>query len=126
MATMRTETLRITIDAPAARVTAEPADPLNHAEWATEFFVGPAVPLGDGEFSVTVPRMGGAVRMRVDSNVEEGVIDMFLAPEGAPYGPPLPVRVLPNMDGADVLFTLARFPGQERYRLGRGSGIDES
>ena len=38
---------------------------------------------------------------------------MFLAPLGAPFGPPLPVRVVPNGDGCDVLFTLARFPGQD-------------
>ncbi len=37
--------------------------------------------------------------------------DLYLPPEGKPFGPPLPVRVVPNGDGADVLWTLARFPG---------------
>ena len=50
--------------------------------------------------------------MKIDADPVCGRIDLYLAPKGAPYGPPLPVRVVPNGEGADVLFTLARFPGQ--------------
>jgi hypothetical protein len=51
--------------------------------------------------------------MRIDADIAAGRIDMYLAPVGAPFGPPLPVRVVPNGDGCDVLFTLARFPGTD-------------
>lgn len=112
MTTMITETVRITIDAPLEQVSADIADPTTQHEWATEFFAGPARSVGDGEVEVTVPRMGGDARMRVDADVGSGRIDLYLAPLGAPWGPPLPVRVVPNADGVDVLFTLARFPGQ--------------
>lgn len=112
MATLVTETVRITIDASFEKVTSDLADPTTHHEWAREFFSSPAQILGNGEVVVTVPRMGGEVNMKVDADTACGRIDLYLAPPGLPYGAPLPVRVVPNADGVDVLFTLARFPGQ--------------
>ena len=50
--------------------------------------------------------------MRIEGDISQGVIDMYLTPMGAPFGAPLPVRVVPNADGSDVLFTLTRFPNQ--------------
>jgi len=87
------------------------SDPVAHTQWATEFFAGEAEPIGECEVRVDVPRMGGRAKMRIDVSPEAGVIDLYLARQHEPYGPPLPVRVLRNRDGADVLFTLARFPG---------------
>jgi hypothetical protein len=111
MTTTTTTTLSVTIDAPPERVTADLADPATHPEWATEFFAGPATALGPGEVRAPVPLMGGNARMRVEADVPRGIVDLHLAPGDAPYGPPLPVRVVPNGDGADVLWTLARPPG---------------
>ncbi len=112
MTTFATETVTITIDAPHDQVSNDLADPASHPVWATEFFSDAAEDLGDGIWRMTVPRMGGSVHVRIDGDPALGVIDMYLAPEGQPFGPPLPVRVVPNNDGVDVLFTLARFPGQ--------------
>jgi len=112
MTTMTTETISITIDAPLRRVASDLADPTLHPRWATEFFAGPARRVGD-DWVVPVPRMGGDAQLRIEADVGGGRIDMFLAPLGQPYGPPLPIRVVPNVDGCDVLFTLARFPGQD-------------
>jgi hypothetical protein len=112
MSTMITETLRVTIDAPFDEVASDLADPSTHPEWGTEFFSGPARPGDDGEVLVTVPRMGGEVRSKVEADVESGTIDLYFASPGEPFGPSLPVRVIRNADGVDVLFTLARFPGQ--------------
>ena len=50
------------------------------------------------------------MRYRQEVDLDRGVLDVFLAPMGSDFGPPLPVRVVPNGDGADVLWTLARFP----------------
>lgn len=61
---------------------------------------------------VEVPRMGGMVRMKVAAEASSGRVDIYSAPLGARCEPPLPVRVVPNVDGADVLCNLARFPGQ--------------
>ncbi|GMQ84747.1 MAG: hypothetical protein BMS9Abin07_0311 [Acidimicrobiia bacterium] len=112
MTTLTTETVRITIDAPFDQVVSDLSDPVTHPEWGTEFFSGPAAPSGDGEVLATVPLMGGEVHMKVDADPAAGRIDLYLAPRQAPFGPPLPIRVVPNADGVDVLFTLARFPGQ--------------
>lgn len=111
MTTLTTETIQITIDASFERVAADLADVTSHPQWATEFFASPAAPTGDGTYRTIIPRLGGAASVRIDAHVDRGVIDMYLAPDGAPFGPPLPIRVLPNGDGVDVLFTLARFPG---------------
>ena len=112
MSTLETATISMTINAPPESVSADLADPSSHLEWATEFFSGTAEDQGDGTWQVTVPRMGGPVLLRIDGDTTQGVIDMYLAPLGAPFGAPLPVRVVPNGDGSDVLFTLARFPNQ--------------
>jgi hypothetical protein len=112
MSTLETTTVTVTIDAPLETVSADIADPASHLEWATEFFSGSAEDVGDGTWRMNVARMGGPVLMRIDGDIALGVIDMYLAPVGAPFGAPLPVRVIPNGGGSDVLFTLTRLPGQ--------------
>ena len=112
MSTLDTATVTETIDAPPERVSADLTDPSSILEWSTEFFSGTAEDQGNGTWQMNVPRMGGPVVMRIDSDTTQGVIDMYLAPVGAPFGAPLPIRVVPNGDGSDVLFTLARFPNQ--------------
>jgi hypothetical protein len=111
MATLETHTVTVAIDAPLATVAADLADPTTHHQWATEFFAGPVRPGEGGEFIAPVPMLGGEVRHRIDADVERGILDLYFAPQGAAYGPPIPVRLVPNADGVDVLWTLARFPG---------------
>ena len=112
MSVLETTTLSVTIDAPFKDVTADLADPTTHPEWATEFFAGPVEARGDeGELVAEVPMMGGRVRFAVAADVDAGTVDLYLAPVGVPFGPPLPVRVIPNGDGVDVLWTLTRYPG---------------
>ena len=122
MTTLTTATVRITIDAPLEQVAADLADPSRQTSWATEFFAGPAQPADDGSWIVAVPRMGGDARLKVEADIPSGHIDMYLAPLGVPYGPPLPIRIVPNGDGCDVLFTLARFPDQDDHAW--QSGLD--
>ncbi len=118
MTTLTTETLRITIDAPYDEVTTYLAEPASAHEWATEFFAGPLSKGSGEEWVAQVPMMGGEVRYRQEIDLERGVIDLYLAPRGVEFGPPLPVRIVPNGDGADVLWTLTRFPGvpDEQWR----------
>lgn len=116
MTTAITDTVRVTIDAPLADVTSFLATAENHPLWGTEFFTGEAEQINPaafpGEVRVTVPAMGGKARMYVVADNANGIIDLYLAPGDAPYGDPLPVRVIRNGTGSDVLFTLARMPGQ--------------
>ncbi len=120
MTTLETATVTVTIDAPLETVSADIADPSSHLEWATEFFSGSAEDKGDGTWQMNVARMGGPVLMRIDGDTALGVIDMYLAPVGAPFGAPLPVRVIPNGGGSDVLFTLTRFPDQTDQEWNEG------
>lgn len=120
MATLETHTVTVTIDAPFATVAADLADSTTHHEWATEFFAGPVRPGEPGEFIAPVPMMGGEVRHRIDADVERGILDLYFAPIGGPYGPPIPVRLVPNGDGVDVLWTLARFPGVSDHAWQQG------
>jgi hypothetical protein len=111
MTTKQSATLAETIDAPFDAVAADLADPMNHPQWATEFFDGPATDNGDGSVSVNVPLMGGPARMKIDADCGRGMIDLFLAPGEAPFGDPLTVRLIPNGDGVDILWTLQRPDG---------------
>jgi hypothetical protein len=111
MRTLQTSTRTVTVDAPPDVVTRDLADPATHADWALEFFAGPVTPFRDDEYVAIVPRLGGRVRLRVDADIPAGRLDMYIAPLDAAYGPPLPIRVIPNLDGCDVLFTLSRSPG---------------
>jgi hypothetical protein len=111
MATLQTRTIAVTIDAPLAQVAADLADPTTHPSWATEFYAGPVRPAAGGEFTASVPMMGGEIHHRIDADTSRGILDLYFALQGAPYGPPIPVRLVPNGDGVDVLWTLARFPG---------------
>ncbi len=111
MATLHTVTVTVTIDAPLAQVATDLADPTTHPAWATEFYAGPVRPAEGGEFVAPVPMMGGEVRHKIDADIARGILDLYFAAPGAPYGPPIPVRLVPNGDGTDVLWTLARFPG---------------
>jgi hypothetical protein len=96
MATLPTHTVTVTIDAPLAQVAADLADPTTHPSWATEFYAGPVRPAEGREFIAPVPMMGGEVRHRIDADISRGILDLYFAPPGAPYGPPIPVRLVPT------------------------------
>ena len=111
MSIRETKTLTVSIDAPFRSVFDDLSDPITHPEWAVSFFHGRAERQEDGEIVANVPRMGGPVRIKVNSHLTSGVVDVFLAPEGGEYGSPIPVRLLENETGVDVLWTLSRPPG---------------
>jgi len=124
MSTLPITTLTVTIDAPYAQVAQDLANPDTHTEWATEFFSGPATPAENGAVRVNVPAMGGDVLYRTEADVDRGILDFYFAQTtGASLGPPLPVRLLHNGDGVDVLWTLTRFPEtpDDRWEAGIAS-----
>lgn len=103
--------ISISIEAAPDVVAKDLADPATHSHWATEFIEGPPLErLDDGSVVVNIPAMGGASRFKVEADIPLGIVDLYLAPGDAPYGPPLPVRLVANGDGVDVLWVLARPP----------------
>jgi hypothetical protein len=112
MAIQETRTLTVSIDADFHKVAADLADPMTHPDWAHQFFAGPATPTdAKSEVLAQVPMMGGTVRYKIEADVANGLFDLYLAPLNAPFGAPIPVRLIRNGDGVDVLWTLSRMPG---------------
>ena len=111
MAIQETKTLTVSIDADFHKVATDLANPMTHPEWAHRFFAGPAIPTSTkDEVVAQVPMMGGKVRYKIEADVARGMFELYLAPEGAPFGAPIPVRLIRNGDGVDVLWTLSRMP----------------
>jgi len=103
--------MSVSIEAAPRVVAQDLADPSTHSDWATEFIDGlPLEVFEDGSVVVNIPAMGGASRFKIEADVEAGIIDLYLAPSDVPFGPPLPVRLVANGDGVDVLWVLSR-PG---------------
>jgi hypothetical protein len=123
MATLQTHTVTVTIDAPLVQVAADLADPTTHPAWATEFYAGPLRPTADGEFVAPVPMLGGEVRHRIDADIARGILDLHFAPREGRMAPPIPVRLVPNADGVDVLrnpcLTWSSYARGDSWRLRR-------
>lgn len=102
------DTRAVTIQRPFSAVTAVLADPLRYSDWAVEYFTAPVRQIDTDTYTVvTTP---GERRFRVDADVASGKFDLYLAELDQPFSYPLPIRVLANGDGVDVLFTLTREP----------------
>lgn len=126
MGTTNTGVIKQTIDAPLEAVVAVLADGTRHPEWGTTFFSSPAERIGEDEYRSTSPLMGGPITYRIDAHPDLGVLDLYLAREGEPYRQPLPVRVVRNGDGADVLFVLSQSPQQsDEYFAQAVAGMGE-
>ncbi|WP_157582211.1 hypothetical protein [Phycicoccus sp. Soil803] len=101
-------TRAVTVRRPLSVVTALLADPTRYSEWAIDYFTSPVVMIDESTYRVsTVP---GERRFRVDTDLDRGTFDLYLAPIDGPYSYPLPIRVLANGEGADVVFTVTREP----------------
>ncbi|MGH2741704.1 MAG: hypothetical protein ACRDN8_04295 [Thermoleophilaceae bacterium] len=125
MAVLETHAAKISIDAPFREVARLVADPARAHEWGTEFYSGPLRRADGDEWIAPVPMMGGEIRYRHEADVERGIMDVYLAPPGSDFGPPLPMRVVPNGDGADVIVVLARMPGTSTEQWEQGlRGLD--
>jgi uncharacterized protein YndB with AHSA1/START domain len=98
--------LAVPIDRPAADVYAYASDPAHIPQWAPG--LGTVVEQADGVWYVETP--GGRVRLDYAPPNDYLVLDHDVTPPG---GEPAhnPMRVLPDGDGSEVVFTLRRWPG---------------
>jgi Polyketide cyclase / dehydrase and lipid transport len=100
------------IDRPASEVYEYASDPVNLPHWAPG--LGSAVENIDGRWFVDSPM--GRVGLVFAQRNDFGILDHDVT---LPTGETVrnPVRVLPNGDGCDVVFTVRRRPGMSEADL---------
>jgi len=110
--TIESRTLCVRIDQPFAKVYAFLVEPANWNEWA--FGLGKSLRRSDGGWIADSD--AGMLKVRFTAENPYGVLDHTVI---RPSGPPVhvPMRLLTNGSGCELLFTLFREPGitDERY-----------
>ena len=98
-------TLRVSINCPAGEVYRFVSNPENLPKWATAFCT--SVRKSNADWIVDTPE--GAMKVRFADANDFGIVDHYVypAPGVEVY---VPMRVLPNGSGSEVLFTLFRLP----------------
>lgn len=104
---MRTDTQTVMIAAPAEKVINFLADPENLPRWAIGF--AQDIRRGDGgDWIVTTPH--GELTVRIKADQDRGIVDYLMNPapgvESTAYS-----RVMPNEQGAELVFTQFQAPG---------------
>ena len=110
--TIESWTLSVRIDQPFARVYEFMVDPANWNKWA--FGLGKSLRQSGGGWIADSD--GGTLKVRFTARNQYGVLDhTVIRPSGAPIY--LPMRLITNGDGCELLFTLFRESGitDERY-----------
>jgi hypothetical protein len=98
--------INVTIARSAPEVYAFAADPANLVKWATG--LGSMIEMVAGQLVAQSPR--GQVKIRFTPRNELGVLDHYVSPEpGVEIY--VPMRVVTNGSGSEVIFTLYRRPG---------------
>ena len=120
MTTFDSRTLSVSIDCPSDRVYGFVSDPGNLPQWATGLCR--SIRRSDADWIVETPQ--GAMKIRFAERNDYRVLDHFVTP--APgveiY---VPMRVLPNGSGSEVLFTLFRLPEMSEEEFVRDAGMVE-
>ena len=105
-APVRNITKTVTIDCPAPAVIDFLADPLNWPKWAVEN-VYSVEPTADPAWFSMSTRQGPA-RLSIRGHADSGILDHDYVDEHASWR--VPVRVVPNNDGAIVMMTFLQPP----------------
>ena len=120
MTTFESRTLSVSIDCPPDRVYGFVSDPGNLPQWATGLCR--SVGRSDGDWIVETPQ--GAMKIRFADRNDYGVLDHFVTPAPG-VGIYVPMRVLPNGSGSEVVFTLFRLPEMSEEEFDRDAGMVE-
>ena len=108
----------VSIDRPWREVYAYAADPVNLPQWAAGL-AGATVERVEGVWTTDSPM--GRVTVAFAAPNDHGVLDHDVTlPSGETVANP--VRVFPNGEGCDVVFTVRRRPGMSEEDLARDAG----
>lgn len=115
---MKTRLLSISIDASPERVYAFTADPLNLPKWAAG--LGRSISKIDGRWMVETP--SGVVTVEFAPKNTLGVLDHTVTlPDGSRVY--LPIRVVANGSGAELVFTLFQTAQMSDAEFERDAGM---
>jgi hypothetical protein len=114
---MQARTVSVTVNRPAAEVYDYLADPSNFPRWS-EFLT--AMRREQDEWIAATPQ--GEVRIRFVERNQFGVVDHHVTtPSGATVY--VPLRVVPNGEEAEVLFTVFRLPQMTEQQFEADVGL---
>lgn len=103
---LRSKTLSVSISCDPKKVYELVSNLENLPRWAKTFCL--SIRRSNGEWTVETPQ--GPVKIRIAGKNDLGVLDHHVRPTaGAELF--VPMRVVPNGSGSEVLFTLFRLPG---------------
>jgi len=115
---LQSRTLSVSIDCRPDRVYAFVSNPENFPRWAA----GLCKSVRKSDSGWIVETTQGPMNLRFAENNDLGVLDHYVSP--APgvevY---VPMRVLPNGSGSDVLFTLFQLPGMSDEKYAEDAGL---
>lgn len=115
---LETKTLSVSIARPPQQVYAFVAEPANLPHWAAG--LGSAVRCTGRQCTVETPQ--GTLRVRFEKHNELGVLDHYVSPTpGVEIY--VPVRVVANGAGSEVLFTLFRQPAMSAADFERDAAL---
>jgi hypothetical protein len=104
--TRESKTISVSINRPADAVYNFVSVPENLSKWASG--LGKSLTKMNGEWIAETPQ--GPMKVRFTERNSYGVLDHYVIPESGPeiY---IPMRVVSNGDGSEIIFTLFRLPG---------------
>ena len=106
MMLLKSKTVTISIDCSPSKLYAFVSNPSNLPQWAKTFCR--SVEKSNGEWVMETPQ--GKVKIRISGKNELGVLDHYIT---TPAGKEVlvPMRVVPNGSGSEVIFTVFQQPG---------------
>ncbi|OLC17761.1 MAG: polyketide cyclase [Candidatus Rokubacteria bacterium 13_1_40CM_69_27] len=117
---LRSRTLTVSIDRPPGHVYGFVSNPENLPRWARGLCR--SVRKSEGQWVVETP--AGPMNIRFVGRNELGVLDHYVSP--APGQEILlPMRVVPNGSGSEVLFTLFQLPEMSDEKYAEDAGLVE-
>jgi len=115
---LQSRTLSVSINCPPDRVYAFVSNPENLPEWAA----GLCKSVRKSDAGWIVETTQGPMNLRFAEKNDLGVLDHYVSP--APgvevY---VPMRVLPNGSGSELLFTLFQLPGMSDGKFAEDAGL---
>jgi hypothetical protein len=117
---LRAKTLSVSIECPPGRAYGFVSNPENLPKWATAFCR--SVRKSEGEWIVETP--SGPVRIKFVAKNEFGVLDHYVTLEPG-VEIMVPMRVVPNGSGSEVVFTLFQWPNMSEEKFTEDAGLVE-